>query len=83
MTAPTITWGFNAGTLLHFLVLLLAIGAGYQAIVGRTSVLEDRFNTVDANVKKLTKQTDRIERYLSSRDAEYWKRTTQNGDGDQ
>jgi hypothetical protein len=80
VVVPKVNWEINVGTFIHLGVLLVAIALGYAGITQRTSMLEERFTTVDSNVRTIHQQTNRIEHYLSSQDPDYWKKTYQNGD---
>jgi hypothetical protein len=57
----------NTGDWLHLLqigIMILSLGAAFE-----------RFRVMSENVDNHTDQLNRIERYLSSRDPEYWQRT--------
>jgi hypothetical protein len=58
---------FNAGDAIHLLevvVILVGMGAAY-----------DKLQAAADQVANHSRQLDRIEHYLSSRDPEYWQRT--------
>lgn len=58
---------FNSGDILHLLeVVVLLVGMG---------VAYDKLQTAADQVANHSRQLDRIEHYLSSRDPEYWQRT--------
>ena len=80
MNKPTFNWEISVSTLIHLGTMIAIVAIAYAGIMERTAMLENRFNFIDAHVKTVHQQTDRIEHYLSSRDADYWKHTTENGD---
>jgi hypothetical protein len=63
---------WNVGDLAHVLevaILLISIGANYA-----------RFVQIETDVAEHTRALQRIEHYLASRDAEYWRKAVENGD---
>ena len=64
-TKPPFAWPPDLGAVLHLLeiaVLLISIGVSYE-----------KFNAATDQVKTNTVQLNRMEHYLSSKDANYWR----------
>lgn len=73
MPTPKMNWEISLGSILHAVVLLLGMGAIYGAFSAK-------FEDVSTKVSETRRQTQRIEHYLSSKDAGYWETTNKNGD---
>lgn len=75
MTKPAFDMTLDLRTLIHVFTLLGAIIAGYIKFQGQV-------DNVVLQVGHISKQTTRMEHYLSSKDPDYWKKAHENGDNE-
>jgi hypothetical protein len=66
MEIPRINWEINIGTVFHVLILIGGLAVGYGSMM-------NNYETHLKIIQDMQQQTTRIEKYLSSKDPNYWK----------
>lgn len=72
----------NVGTIIHLIGVLIAIILYGAAFDKRTTLLEMQVQQQGETLRLMHKQMDRLERYQSSVDKNYWRKAKDNGGED-
>lgn len=75
MTGPKVNWEISVGTIIHALILLGGLAAGYGSISAQVTALGIVCHSTERNVQQ-------VQHYLSGNDPQYWKKVNENGDAD-